>query len=92
MFLRAIFVEVILLGIFIVLLNFLLADFEIKRKKLLVFVLPLLTYAAGFTLRLSDNKELVDLGFFFTEFSTIFVTVLFSLCMYLGQLKYWRIK
>lgn len=92
MLLRAIFVEVILLGIFVALLNFLLADFKVKKSRLAVFVFPLLTYAAGFTLRLSGNKELIDLGYFFTEFSTIFVTVLFSLCLYLGQIKYWKIR
>lgn len=92
MLLRAVFIEVILLGIFVALLNFLLVDFEVKRRKLLVFIFPLLTYIAGFTLRLTSNKELIDLGFFFTEFSTIFVTVLFSLCLYLGQIKYWKIK
>lgn len=92
MLLRALFIELILLGIFVVLLNFLVADFEVKKRKLLVFAFPLLTYVVGFTLRLSGNKEFVDLGYFFTEFSTIFVTILFSLCMYLGQLKYWRVK
>jgi len=92
MLLRAVFVELILLAIFVALLNLLLADFKVKKRQLLVFIFPLLTYAVGFTLRLSGNKELVDLGFFFTEFSTIFVTILFSLCLYLGQLKYWRVK
>lgn len=92
MLFKAVFVELILLGIFVALLNFLLADFEVKKRKLLVFAFPLLTYVVGFTLRLSGNKEFIDLGYFFTEFSTIFVTILFSLCLYLGQIKYWKIK
>ena len=92
MLLRAVFVEVILLGIFVALLNFLLTDFKIKKRRLVVFIFPLLTYVTGFTLRLSGHKELVDLGFFFTEFSTLFVTILFSLCLYLGQIKYWKVK
>ena len=92
MLLRAFFIELILLVIFVALLNLLLADFKLKKRQLIVFIFPLLTYAVGFTLRLSDNKEFVDLGFFFTEFSTIFVTILFSLCLYLGQVKYWNIK
>lgn len=92
MLLRAVFVEVILLGIFVALLNFLLADFKVKKRKFLALVFPLLTYVAGFTLRLTGNKDLIDLGYFFTEFSTIFVTILFTLCLYLGQLKYWRVK
>ena len=92
MLLKAILVEVILLSIFVALLNFLLADFKVKKRRFVVFVFPLLAYVVGFTFRLSGNKELIDLGYFFTEFSTIFVTILFSLCMYLGQIKYWRIK
>jgi len=92
MLFRAVSVELVLLGIFVALLNFLLADFKLKKGKLLAFIFPLLIYVVGFTLRLSGNKELVDLGFFFTEFSSIFVTVLFSLCLYLGQLRYWRVK
>ncbi len=92
MLLRAVFVELVLLGIFVALLNLLLADFKVKKRRLVVFAFPLLTYAAGFSLRLTSVKELIDLGFFFTEFSTIFVTVLFSLCLYLGQVKYWKVK
>jgi hypothetical protein len=92
MLLRAVFIEVVLLGIFVALLNFSLTDFKVKKRRLVVFVFPLLTYVMGFTLRLSDAKDLIDLGYFFTEFSTIFVTILFSLCMYLGQIRYWKIR
>jgi len=92
MLLRVVLVELVLLLVFVFLLNLLLTDFKVKKRRLVVFAFPLLTYATGFTLRISGVKELIDLGFFFTEFSTIFVTVLFSLCMYLGQVKYWKLK
>jgi len=92
MFFRAITVELILLVIFTSLLNLFLDGFKIKRRRLVVFVFPLLIYAVGFALRLTKTEDLIDLGYFFTEFSALFVTILFSLCMYLGQLRYWRIK
>jgi len=92
MFFRAITVELILLVIFAGLLNLFLTGVKIKKRRVIVFVLPLLIYTIGFTLRLTKIEDLIDLGYFFTEFSTLFVTILFSLCMYLGQLRYWRIK
>ncbi len=88
----SIFAEVFLLIIFTFLVFNFLGDFGVKKKKGLIFIVPLLTYVVGFSLRLSSVKGLVDLGFFLTEFSTIFVTVLFTLCLYLGQVRYWRIK
>jgi hypothetical protein len=88
----SIFAEVFLLIIFTFLVFNFLTDFGVKKKKGLIFIVPLLTYVVGFSLRLSSIKGLVDLGFFLTEFSTIFVTVLFTLCLYLGQVRYWRIK
>ena len=91
MLLKTIVIESALLTIFIFLaLNF-LRDFGIKKEKVLIFIVPLLTFTIGFSLRLTHNQSLIDLGFFFTELSTIFVTILFTLCLYLGQVKYWRV-
>lgn len=92
MLLKAIFFEVGLFSIFTILIFGFLADFKIKKRKALIFLFPLLSYLIGFSLRITGSKQLIDLGFFFTEFSTIFVTVLFTLCLYLGQAKYWKIK
>ena len=88
----SIFAEVFLLILFTYLVFNFLGDFGVKKKKGLIFIAPLLTFVIGFSLRLTGNKTLVDLGFFLTEFSTIFVTVLFTLCLYLGQVRYWGIK
>lgn len=87
-----IIIQVILFSLFSFLIVNFVKDFKVNIKKILIFLLPLLTYLIGFSLRVTSDKSLVDLGFFFTEFSTIFVTVLFTICLYLGQVKYWREK
>lgn len=92
MLLKFAFAELLLLLFFTALIFNFLKQFKIKRKKALVFICPLLTYALGFYLRVLADKNLVDLGFFFTEFSTLFVTILFTLFLYVGQVKYWKIK
>lgn len=65
-------------------------DFGIKINRTKYLLLPLLLFSLGFVLRLSQNKSLIDLGYFLTEFSTLFVTVLFTAFLFLGQLKYWK--
>lgn len=92
MLIKAIFAETVVFIIFSLLIFSLLKDFKVSRKKSVYFLLPLLIYLVGFSFRLTGNKNLIDLGFLFTDFSAIFVTVIFSLCLYLGQLKYWKIK
>lgn len=57
---------------------------------LMVFLLPLLTFILGFLLRLSSNQAVIDLGFFLTETSSFFLTLLFTLALVLGQVKYWE--
>jgi hypothetical protein len=61
-------------------------------KILPAIAFPILLFAFGFTLRLAQDKELIDLGFFFTEFSFLFTYLLFTVALLLGQVKYWGIK
>ena len=64
---------------------------KFKRSDLFPYLLfPLLIFVIGFCLRLSNNQEKVDLGFYLTEVSYIFLTMLFVLALFLGQLKYWK--
>jgi len=58
---------------------------------LLIFFLPLMIFVLGFALRLSRNQSLVDLGFFFTDSAAFFVTLLFTLALILGQVKFWKV-
>jgi len=92
MFLKAALVELALLFFFTLLIVVFLKQFKVKNKKTLIFIFPLTTYSLGFYLRMTGDKTLVDLGFFFTELTTLFTTILFSICLYLGQIKYWKLK
>lgn len=59
------------------------------KLPLMLFV-PIITFSSGFIMRLSENRQIVDLGFFFTESATIFIYILFTCVLILGQLKYWK--
>jgi len=59
-------------------------------KLSLILVLPLLVYSIGFVMRLSGRNTIVDLGFFFTDFSVVFIYILFTASLLLGQLRYWK--
>ncbi len=82
-------VIMVLLGLSTGLLRTLFKKF--KRTELAGFlVIPLVIFSLGFSLRLSGKTALVDLGFCLTEFSSLFVSVLFTAFLFLGQLKYWK--
>jgi len=53
-------------------------------------VAPIILLFIGFCMRLLPTEEIVDLGFFFTEVSNMYLYVLFVLALLLGQLKYWK--
>lgn len=66
--------------------------FFLKANGLLpVFLLPLVIFVFGFILRLSGNQNLIDLGFFFTDSTVFFITLLFTPALFLGQIKYWKV-
>lgn len=89
-----VFISVELLVLFIFLKIFFdwMADFKIKKNKLMVFLVPLIIFIIGFSLRISGNKNMIDLGYFMTDFSALSATILFTVCLFLGQVKYWKIK
>ncbi len=59
-------------------------------KTFLLSVFPLALFSFGFALRLRSEKEIVDLGFFFTDFAFLFTYVLFAAALLLGQIRYWK--
>ncbi len=84
--------EVAVLLIVAALLNSFLSQFKTSRKSFyLIFFIPIL-FSVGFGLRLSQNKEIVDFGFFLTEISYLFTYLLFTAALMLGQKKYWKIS
>jgi hypothetical protein len=52
--------------------------------------LPMAVFGFGYCLRFSGKPPIIDLGFFLTDFSGLFVSVLFTTFLLLGQLKYWK--
>lgn len=85
----------VIAGVFLLfsaLIIVLLMQFVGKIKSVVFLLFPLFIFSLGFILRLTGKQGLVDLGYFLTEFSVLFVTVLFTLFLFLGQLKYWKGK
>jgi hypothetical protein len=66
--------------------------FQVRERLLIVFLAPIVYFCTGFLMRLSASKELIDAGFFLTDFAFLFVYLLFALSLMLGQLKYWKAK
>lgn len=80
----------ILFLIFTYLVIQLFKQFNRQWNNSLIFIIPLFIFTIGFVLRIIGTKSLVDLGFFFTDFSSLFIYTLFAICVYFGQLKYWK--
>lgn len=68
-----------------------LNKFKTRKGMFYPLYLTLGIFAAGFSLRISGNPGLVDIGFFLTDASYLFTYVLFTAALILGQKKYWRI-
>lgn len=78
--------------VFLLLFLFLLLILKkFNRKDLFPYLfLPVVLFTTGFYMRLNSNSKIIDLGFFFTEISSIWLYVLFVLALLLGQIKYWK--
>lgn len=90
MFFFQIFVIVLTLALFSLLTIILFGKFNRELKFVLLPVAPLLVFCVGFALRLTGELPIVNLGFFLTEFSGLYVSVVFAVCLLLGQMKYWE--
>ena len=73
-------------------LSFVLRKFDTNKTIFLPLYLVLVLFSLGFAFRLNGNSNLVDIGFYFTEISFLFVNILFTIVLLLGQKKYWRLK
>jgi cyanate permease len=87
-------IQILVVAITLVLFSFLISalfkKFGRERKMVAFFVIPLFVFCLGFIFRMSKNQSIVDLGFFLTDFSGLFISTLFATCILLGQLKYWK--
>lgn len=76
---------------FVLLLEVFLLSKKFGRKDVFYYTAaPLILFSAGFLLRLSGEKKLIDAGFFMTGASQTLLSALFTLALILGQFKYWK--
>jgi len=81
---------IFLSGLFSYLVLIIFKKFGRKLREGIFFICPILIFSLGFLLRLSEKEELIDLGYFLTGISVLFLSVLFAIFLFLGQLKYWK--
>jgi hypothetical protein len=90
------FFQIAVIGILVLLYSCLLVvifrKFGLKTKDACFFIVPLIIYSVGFVLRVNHNIDVVNLGYYLTDFTGLFVTVLFTSFLLFGQLKFWKIK
>ena len=73
-------------------LNIIFKNFGLKKERFLIFLWPVFVYGAGFCLRISKNIQLVDLGYFLTGFAGLFLSLVWTIAVFLGQTKYHGLK
>jgi len=56
----------------------------------IVLTMPIIVFALGYSLRLGGNKPAIDLGYFLTDSSYIFIYSLFTSALVIGQIKFWE--
>ena len=63
-----------------------------KKDKFLPLLLitPIVIFSVGYVFRLTGSKPMVDVGFFFTDSSYIFIYSLFTSALVIGQIKFWK--
>ncbi len=83
-------VLLVVLSAYAIVIYALTKKFKVHARYVMVFLAPLSFFTLGYQLRLSGIQESMDLGFFLTDSSYLFVYVLFAFFLLLGQLRYWR--
>jgi hypothetical protein len=91
-FLLQLFVELVTFFISLALLRSFLKRFKVEKLALSFALFSLFVFVLGFALRLNGNDDIIDTGFFLTEYSVLFTTLFMALSFLLGQIKYWKIK
>ncbi|MFA6437281.1 MAG: hypothetical protein WC242_03890 [Candidatus Paceibacterota bacterium] len=81
---------IFLSGLFSYLTLIIFKKFKRNIKESIIFICPIMFFGLGFLLRFSGKEDLVDLGFLLTELSVLFLSVLFAVFLFLGQLRYWK--
>ena len=80
---------IIITIILLLLLYWFLSNFNVNKKLFLPLAAIILMFSAGFGLRLTGNPYFIDRGYFLTEISHLFASMMFASALILGQAKYW---
>ncbi len=72
--------------------SFVLRKFDTEGRIFFPLYIILFLFSLGFAFRLNENTAVVDMGFYFTDISFLFVNVIFTAALLLGQKKYWKLK
>jgi hypothetical protein len=78
-------------GILLGSIFYLMRKFKLSNRFFFLISIPLILFVIGFILRLSVDKSIVDIGFFFTEINYVFVYAIFATAWLLGQSKYHKV-
>jgi succinate dehydrogenase hydrophobic anchor subunit len=84
--------ELSVLGVSFIFLDYLMKKFKLRLSLKSLLFFPLIIFVIGFSLRLSESKLVIDTGYFMTEFTYVFIYLIFAMAVLLGQLKYWKIE
>ena len=66
--------------------------FPATKRLFIPMFATLAMFSIGFALRLFSEQSVVDIGFYFTDISFLFVNIMFTSALILGQHKYWKIS
>ncbi len=83
-------VELAVLSVALVLVLSFFRAFGIKKKYVLTMLFPMFIFTAGFSLRLTGVQKWIDMGFYLTDFTYVYIYILFTASFMLGQIKYWK--
>jgi hypothetical protein len=90
MFIYQILIIISLLTTYGVLIFLFCRIFTKKPNLPLMLIIPVMIFSFGFILRLSEQKSMIDVGYFLTDSSSIFLYALFTGALILGQIKFWK--
>lgn len=82
---------ILIIGVTYLITIYLFCRNFIKDKSIILLLnLPVLLFITGYFLRINGSKWEIDLGYFMTDSSSIFLYALFTGSLILGQIKYWK--
>ncbi|MBN1792500.1 hypothetical protein JW826_02340 [Candidatus Woesearchaeota archaeon] len=69
---------------------YILTSFKTRKQTFYPLLLALPLFTIGFCMRLTGTQETIDLGYYLTDTSYLYINILFTAALILGQKKYWK--